>query len=163
MATKAHTDAMRLFELAAKAAQKSMCLRRQCGSVVVKDGDILGRGYNSPPLDDISRRRCMDNINKYAKNPTDKTCCMHAEQRAINNALLDNPSQLAGADLYLVSIDKSGEMEFAGKPYCTICSKLALDVGIARFGLWHKNGPIMYDTLVYNDLSYRYKKRITNV
>lgn len=44
----------------------------------------------------------------------------------------------------------------AGKPYCTICSKMALDVGIAEFVLWHEEGITVYDTKEYNELSFQY-------
>jgi hypothetical protein len=46
---------------------------------------------------------------------------------------------------------------FAGAPYCTICSKMALDVGLRWFGLWHETGIRMYDTREYNDLSFAWK------
>ncbi len=127
--------------------------------MVVKDGKVIGAGYNAPPLDDVKQRRCQDKINKYAKNPTDKTCCIHAEQRAILDALEKHSADLTGADLYYVSVNEAGELQFAGKPYCTHCSKLALDTGIARFGLWHRGGPKLYDTKTYNDLSFSYGRK----
>lgn len=46
----------------------------------------------------------------------------------------------------------------AGKPYCTICSKLALDVGIKEFALWHEEGITIYNTEEYNTLSYQYNE-----
>jgi deoxycytidylate deaminase len=127
--------------------------------VIVKAGAVIGQGYNAPPGDNLKERICQQPINKYAKYPADKTCCVHAEQRAIMAALRDHPHKLAGADLHYVAIDDQGQVEYAGKPYCTHCSKLALDVGIKRFGLWHRQGIKMYDTLEYNRLSYRYRKR----
>jgi deoxycytidylate deaminase len=142
MATAEHK---KFFDAAAEVAQHSLCLRRKCGSVVVKNGQVIGSGYNAPPGDDITQRRCRVKINKYAKNPTDKTCCIHAEQRAILDALEKYPAVLAGADLYYASISETGELQFAGKPYCTHCSKLALDTGIVRFGLWHRAGPELYE------------------
>lgn len=161
MAAKAHTDIEKFFEMATEVAERSLCLRRRCGSVVVKDGKVIGSGYNAPPLDDITNRRCQEKINKYAKNPTDKTCCIHAEQRAIQDTLANYPDRIIGADIYYISIGEEGEMKFAGKPYCTHCSKLALDTGIARFGLWHRTGPKLYSTKSYNDLSFSYGKKPT--
>ena len=42
----------------------------------------------------------------------------------------------------------------AGKPYCTVCSRLAIDSGIVEFVLWHESGITAYPTDEYNDLSY---------
>ena len=80
---------------------------------------------------------------------------MHAEWRALTDALRGGHT-LEGADLYFAGIDTEGNMRFSGAPYCTICSRFALDLGIARFGLWHESGVVMYDTKTYNDLSYAF-------
>ena len=55
-------------------------------------------------------------------------------------------------------LDLDNQMQFAGKPYCTICSKLALDVGIKEFVLWHKDGIAVYDTHEYNELSFAFRR-----
>ncbi len=143
------------FREAAKEAKLSTCLRRKCGSVIVKDGLVIGRGYNSPPGDDKAQRRCLEKIDKTAKYPTDKTCCVHAEQRAMFDALTNHSELLFGADLYFVEVDDGGHMQKAGDPYCTICSKMALDLGLVRFGLWQESGANLYDTRDYNRLSYK--------
>lgn len=44
----------------------------------------------------------------------------------------------------------------AGKPYCTLCSKMALDAGIGEFVLWQTSGLAAYGTDEYNTLSYAY-------
>ena len=87
---------------------------------------------------------------------TDKTSCVHAEQRAIMDALKNNSEGLVWSRLYFVRLDDEGEISFAGKPYCTICSKMALDVGIAEFLLRHKEGIAIYGTEEYNQLSFEY-------
>jgi len=46
----------------------------------------------------------------------------------------------------------------SGKPYCTVCSRLALDNGIKEFVLWHTDGIKGYDTKEYNKLSYDFNK-----
>jgi hypothetical protein len=66
-----------------------------------------------------------------------------------------------GATLYFTSVDPSGEMLRSGHPYCTICSKMALEVGIAYFGLWHEEGIRLYGTEEYNLLSYQYPGKAT--
>lgn len=42
----------------------------------------------------------------------------------------------------------------AGKPYCTICSKMALDAGVSEWVLWHDKGITIYDANEYNEISF---------
>ncbi len=147
------------FKEAEGEGQKALCLRSKCGTVIVDtDGAIIGRGYNAPPQNDISIRRCD---RKHELSPTfksDKTCCVHAEQRAIMDALKNNSDKLKGAILYFVRLDDEGGMKYSGKPYCTICSKMALDTGIQYFVLYQAEGAGVYDTKEYNEFSFAYKE-----
>ncbi|MEK6900471.1 MAG: hypothetical protein AABX05_05085 [Nanoarchaeota archaeon] len=143
---------------AAEAAAFSTCGRSQCGSLIVKNYAVIGKGYNSPPNSLESQRRCSYIKDSYHKKVTDKTCCVHAEQRAIMDALQKNPDKLSGSRLYFIRLDEKGKSSRAGKPYCTICSKMALDSGIAEFVLWHEEGICVYDTVEYNELSFRYRE-----
>jgi hypothetical protein len=45
-------------------------------------------------LSQENQRRCSNDKDKYNKKVTDKTCCVHAEQRAIMNALIDAPDKI---------------------------------------------------------------------
>ncbi len=141
------------FQLAATQARQSLCLRRLCGAVIIKDGAVIGQGYNAPPQNNLEYRRCTQILDKTVKYPTDKTCCVHAEVRAIQDALASARDKLEGADLFFASVTRAGEIEFAGEPYCTICSKMALDVGVARFWLWHESGPCVYSADEYHEIS----------
>lgn len=155
---KEYAFAKRYMGESLEEALKSTCLRSKCGSVIIKDREIIGRGFNSPPRNLGNQRRCTIDKENYNKKVTDKTCCVHAEQRAITNALIENPSKIKGSTLYFSRLNEKGENAFSGKPYCTICSKMALDVGVESFVLWHKEGIISYDTEEYNDLSFQYKE-----
>jgi dCMP deaminase len=152
------TDAVHYLECAARLAKRSTCLRRRCGAVLVLDGGVIGGGFNSPPGELDSQRRCLCVKKAYNEKVTDKTCCVHAEQRAIIDALcLGGRVSLAGSTLYFVSVDKDGKRILSGQPYCTICSKLALDVGVKKWVLEHENGIYEYDAGLYNTLSYDYQ------
>ena len=92
---------------------------------------------------------------------SDKTCCVHAEQRAILNALSKGfEGKLVESTLYFLRLDHDEKPKHAGQPYCSICSKLALDVGIKYFALLHKDGWTYYKTKEYNDLTFEYGKRV---
>ena len=149
-------EALQYNKKAAKVALQSTCDRAQCGTIIVKDCEIIGSGFNSPAQNE--EKRCSQKKSSYHRKVTDKTCCVHAEQRAIMNALHKNPGKIVGSRLYFIRLDNSGSIAKSGKPYCTICSKMALDVGIKEFVLWHKEGICVYDTQDYNKRSYRYQE-----
>lgn len=151
--------AARLFvDACAAEAEKATCRRSRCGSVIVKDNVIIGKGHNSPPGGLASQRRCDHKKSSYDQKVTDKTCCVHAEQRAIMDALRNDPDALPGSRLYFLRIGEADKPLVAGRPYCTICSKMALDTGVEEFVLVHEEGITVYSAEEYNNLSYAYKK-----
>ena len=79
---------------AVEMALQASCQRIRCGCVIVEHDEIIGSGFNSPPGEKENQRRCANDKNIYHKKVTDKTCCVHAEQRAIMNALIDNPDKI---------------------------------------------------------------------
>ena len=144
------------LDQAAKIALSATCERSKCGCVIIAWDECIGIWYNTPPNNLESQRRCSCSKDEYHKKVTDKTCCIHAEQRSILDALRNHPDKITGSRLYFIRLDEEDRQSFAGKPYCTICSKMALDVGIAEFVLSHREGICVYDTEEYNDLSYQY-------
>lgn len=137
-------------------AIKSTCGRSKCGSVIISDdGEIIGQGYNSPAGNET--HRCGTDKSIYNSKVTDKTCCVHAEQRAMLDAIKNNNERIIGSTLYFIRLDESGEATPSGRPYCTICSKMALDMGIKSFALFHDlEIPTRYNTQDYNNISYEY-------
>lgn len=136
-------------------ATKATCLRDKCGAVVVKDGVIIGRGWNGPAGNDVTDRKCELDLVHSPKPKSDRTCCVHAEWRAIIDAIR-TAGDIMESSLYFARVDDNGTMLYAGVPYCTVCSRLALDAGIAYFVLAHESGIKRYDTKEYNDLSYEF-------
>lgn len=138
-----------------KVAQMSKCRRSKCGSIIVADNKlIIGEGYNSMPCN-LDGDCFKDSLSDTFKS--DKTCCVHAEQRAIMDALSKFPNKIIGSTLYFIRLDDDGNPKHSGSPYCSICSKMALDSGISNFVLWHKEGWTSYDTKEYNDITFQYK------
>lgn len=146
-------NAMKYFKLAEEEAKKSFCLRSKCGALIVKDNSIIGLGTNSPPGNRILERCLKDDLPKDFKS--DRTCCIHAERRAIDNAL-DKVSRttIQGSTLYFIRLDMNNQVLYAGKPYCTQCSKEALDVGVKEWVLFHEKGIYSYDSKEYNEISF---------
>ncbi len=148
--------ALEYITQAAEVAKKATCERSMCGAIIVQNNKIIGNGFNSPPRNLKKQRRCSVSKDSYHKRITDKTCCIHAEQRAIMDALVENPTKLLGSRLYFIRLDSDGIPSRAGDPYCTFCSKLSLDVGIKEFVLWKDEGVCVYDTGEYNELSFKF-------
>ena len=138
-------------------AKRSMCKRGMVGAVVVLGGEIIGRGYNAPPNDDEENRMCHTDYRTSSKPKSDRTCCVHAEWRAILDAV-KNKGDISGSSIYCTGVHENGEVWKSGKPYCTVCSRLALDSGIKEFVLWYEDGIRAYDTKEYNKLSYDFHK-----
>lgn len=151
------------FEAAAEAAREATCLRAKCGSVVVsKAGLILGRGYNAPPLDSESQRTCDVRWDLGKKPKYDKTCCVHAEWNATMDTLVyATTEEIEGSKLYFMRVDGNGEFTDAGEPYCTTCSRIVMQAGIAEFVLWNAGGADIYTLPEYNKVSYGYHETTT--
>lgn len=156
------------FELVRQNALQSTCKRARCGTAIARmfgDEYILGFGFNQPPGG--SKARC-ENYSLQPGFKSDKTCCIHAEQVAILNALMNRglshnkqAVELSYARLYFARIDDDDKLKPSGQPYCTICSKMALHVGIREWCLIHKSGVTVYDAAEYNELSFNYGDPVT--
>ncbi|MDB4984240.1 MAG: deoxycytidylate deaminase [Patescibacteria group bacterium] len=152
-------QAHKYFESVAKIAMKALCKRDKCGAVIVSNGMIIGEGYNAPPNDNIVDAKCTCEYPEHLKKPkSDRTCCMHAEWRAILDSLKKG-NDLKGSVLYFGRIDDQGNLLPSGEPYCTVCSRLALDTGIAEFVLEHSDNIVAYETKEYNEMSYEFHKQ----
>lgn len=136
--------------------QASCCLRTRCGALLVKDGVIIGTGFNSPPGNEPLDKCLKDDLPE--DFVSDKTCCIHAEDRAVRDALARNPERVKGSVIYFAKLDKEGKVRPSGEPYCTICSKLVLDVGIKEFVMQRKQGICAYDAREYNEISFKYRE-----
>ena len=153
------SDLREYFQLAAEEALLATCTHARCGSVIVTEsGEVIGRGHNAPPLEDEAQRTCNEDWDLTSKPKYDKTCCVHAEWNAILDACKKAPEKLGAATLYFMRIDNDGNFTDAGEPYCTVCSRLALQSGVARFALWNE-GEQKYTTAEYNKKSYEYHRK----
>ena len=150
------------FERAAVIALDAKCYQARCGSVIVKGGEIIGEGYNGPPLNLESNRTCGTTRDMSIKPKYDKTCCIHAEWRAILNACKTKGDGIKGATLYFMRINETGGFTDAGVPYCTCCSRLALESGVSYFALWNNDGIDMYTTEEYDRASYAYSELVVS-
>jgi dCMP deaminase len=101
----------RYLEMARIWAKNSYCLRRQVGSLIVKDRMIISDGYNGTP--EGFENVCEDDTNKT------KPYVLHAEANAITKVAKSNNSS-DGATLYITTSP------------CMECAKLIIQSGIRR-------------------------------
>ena len=104
------------------AAQRSTCLRRQVGAVIVKDRMVLATGYNGQPrgVKHAAEVGCIREKLKVPSGERHELCRgLHAEQNAIIQAAYHGV-RIAGADIYVTN-----------KP-CIICTKMIINAGIKR-------------------------------
>lgn len=118
------------LNIAKAVAQRSTCLRRQYGAVVVNsDNKIVSTGYNGSPKGDanccdIGECRRMD----MPHNSGDYSTCraIHAEMNAI---MMASKEEMKDATLYLYGEENGKIIEC--EP-CPLCSKIIKNSGIKK-------------------------------
>lgn len=102
--------------------ERSTCLRRQVGALIVRDKRILSTGYNGAPMGcaHCEETGCLREQLKVPSGERHELCrAIHAEQNAIVQAAYDGIS-LKGGILYVTC-----------QP-CILCAKLAINAGITK-------------------------------
>ena len=104
------------LDIAASVSERSTCLRRHYGCVIVKNDEIISTGYREQM--DIPRGERYELCRS-----------VHAEQNAIISA---SRNELIDADLYMVGINaKTGEIEPKATS-CMMCKRVVINSGIKR-------------------------------
>ena len=119
------------LDIAASVSERSTCLRRHYGCVIVKNDEIISTGYNGAPR---GRKNC-DDLGFCYREQMDiprgeryELCrSVHAEQNAIISA---SRNELIDADLYMVGINaKTGEIEPKATS-CMMCKRVVINSGV---------------------------------
>lgn len=111
------------MDIARLVAERSTCLRRHVGAVLVRDRRILCTGYNGPPhgVPHCDVAGCLRAKLKLAAGERIEICRgIHAEQNALVQAAAFGIS-VRGATLYCTH-----------EP-CITCTKMLLNAGIGQF------------------------------
>ena len=119
-------------------AQRSTCLRRHVGAVLVRDKRIITTGYNGAP---VKIKHCLDAgcLREQMGIPSGERheLCrgLHAEQNAIIQAAIQGVN-IQGATLYCTNMP------------CAICTKMLINAGVVE--IFYKEGytdPLAADML----------------
>ena len=128
-----------LIEYCYHLALKSVCVKAKFGSVIIKDGTILGEGYNGSPNPQTRdcEKLCAGALRKGVPSGTRLDLCYatHAEQWAILNA----GKKSKGAVVYVAGFLADGtkaKKDFSlrlGNPragfYCSFCARIIWSAG----------------------------------
>lgn len=121
------------LDIAETVLERSTCLRRCYGAIVVKNDEIVSTGYNGAPR---GRKNCMDlgyctreAMNVPSGERYELCRSVHAEMNAIISAARRDT---LGATLYLAGREtKSGEL-LHDATSCSMCRRLIINAGIAK-------------------------------
>lgn len=121
------------LDIAEAALERSTCLRRKWGAVIVKNDEIISTGYNGAPR---GRKNCTDigtcireELNIPRGERYELCRSVHAEQNAIISA---SRNDMIGATLYEVGKDaKTGKYVENSMP-CAMCKRFIINSGIEK-------------------------------
>ena len=120
------------LDIAQTVAERSTCLRRMFGAIIVKDDVIVSTGYNGAPrgrknCDDIGR--CIrDELNIPRGERYEMCRSVHAEANAIIAAPRD---RMLGATLYMVCVSAKDHTLMPGTSSCMMCKRQVINAGIS--------------------------------
>ena len=121
------------LDIAQTVAERSTCLRKKFGAIIVKNDSIISTGYNGAPR---GRKNCSDmglclrDKLGIPRGERYELCrSVHAEANAIIAAPRD---QMLGAVLYMSCINsKTGELE-PSTSSCMMCKRQVINAGISQ-------------------------------
>lgn len=121
------------LDIAETVSQRSTCLRRRFGAIIVKNDVIVSTGYNGAPrgrqnCNDLGV--CMRDQLGIPRGERYELCrSIHAEANAIISA---SREQMLGSTLYLCCTDpKTGEV-VGGMNCCMMCKRQVINAGISK-------------------------------
>ena len=120
------------LDIAETVSERSTCLLKNYGCIIVKNDEIISTGYNGAPR---GRKNCID-LGYCAKKKLfpeihhggyDACRSVHAEQNAMLSA---SRGKMIGSTLYLVGYNKTTNSYEEGAAPCQMCRKLIINAGI---------------------------------
>jgi len=110
------------LQIASVVSQRSTCLRRQVGAVLVLDKRILATGYNGAPsgLPHCAEVGCLRQAHNVPSGERHELCRgLHAEENALLQAARYG-IRIEGATIYTTHVP------------CVMCTKMLINCGIRR-------------------------------
>ncbi|NLE13928.1 MAG: dCMP deaminase family protein [Clostridiales bacterium] len=121
------------LDIAMTVAERSTCLRKCYGAIIVKNDTIISTGYNGAPR---GRANCCDLgtclREKLAipRGERYELCrSVHSEANAIIAA---SREQMLGSTLYMACVDPRTREIIPGTTSCSMCKRFIINAGIER-------------------------------
>ena len=120
------------LDIADAVLDRSTCLRKKYGAIIVRNDEIISTGYNGAPrgrknCSDLGR--CMREELKIPSGERYELCrSVHAEANAIISA---SRRDMIGATLYLVGREANGQL-YKDAMCCSMCKRQIINAGIDR-------------------------------
>ena len=139
------------LDIAESSLERSTCLRRKWGAVIVKDDEIVSTGYNGAPR---GRKNCNDlgycireELNIPRGERYELCRSVHAEQNAIISA---QRKDMLGSTLYLVGVDAKTNKYVESSMPCSMCKRFIINSGIKKIII--RDTKTKYREIDVNDL-----------
>lgn len=121
------------LDIAESILERSTCLRRHYGAVIVKNDEIISTGYNGAPrgrANCIDLKKCIRDELKVPSGEKYELCrSVHAEQNAIISA---SRKDLLESTLYLVGKEAKTDKYTKYNRPCTMCTRFIINAGIKK-------------------------------
>lgn len=121
------------LDIAETVAERSTCLRRCYGAIIVKNDEIVATGYNGAPrgrINCVDLSYCTREALNIPSGQRYELCrSVHAEANAIISAAR---SETLGATLYMSCKDPDTGALIPGSTSCSMCRRQIINAGIER-------------------------------
>lgn len=119
------------LDIAETVSERSTCMRRHFGAIIVKNDTIVSTGYNGAPR---GRKNCNDVgicIREKLHIPRGERYELCRSIHAEANAIIAAPrEQMLGATLYMACTDPKNGALMAGTSSCSMCKRQIINAGI---------------------------------
>ena len=119
------------LNIAEAVMERSTCLRKKYGAVIVNNDEIISTGYNGSPRGCTNCNEkgvCIREELKVPRGTKYELCAgVHAEQNALLSA---SRRETIGASLYLVGKNTADNTYVSNAEPCSLCKKLIINSGI---------------------------------
>lgn len=119
------------LDIAQTVAERSTCMRRKFGAIIVKDDNIISTGYNGAPRGRANCNEinfCIREKLNIPRGERYELCrSIHAEANAIIAA---SRERMIGATLYMACVSPVDGSLFAGTNNCMMCKRQIINAGI---------------------------------
>ena len=138
------------LDIADSVSERSTCLRRRYGAIIVSKDEIISTGYNGAPR---GRKNCSDLCRctreelKIPSGQRYELCrSVHAEANAIISA---SRRDMIGATIYLVGRDARTNELLSDAMSCSMCKRQIINAGIDKIVI--RVTPTEYRTIPVSD------------